>query len=147
MDFCKIQTWRFHHHALLRIKLLLAFTPSFSILVNLSFGPLLLSMTMIRCESLFSVACGALGSTFLLSTCCFYSAMKGPRKSLRDLKDFWRIVIKDAVILPPLLLLKNLVQNLFFNTAQESMERGGKLLNHLSVVPLRHVEKERHLST
>ena len=72
------------------------------------------------------------------------SFLKRAKKSLSDSEDRWRTVIRDAVIFPSFLLLENLVRNLFLSMFQESMERGGKFLNHSRVVPLRQVHKKRH---
>lgn len=60
--------------------------------------------------------------------------------------DLLWTVISDVVVLSPFLLLENRVWNLFLSICHELMDLGGKLLNHLSVVPLRHVQKKRHLA-
>lgn len=55
--------------------------------------------------------------------------------------------MREAVILPPLLLLENLVRNFPFKMDQESIDRGWRLLNQCNAVPLRQVEKKRHRAT
>lgn len=55
--------------------------------------------------------------------------------------------MREAVILPPVLLLEKRVQNFPFRVAHESIDLGWRLLNQCKAVPLRQVEKKRHLAT
>lgn len=75
------------------------------------------------------------------------SARNRSNKSRRGSEDLSLTIINEAVIFLPLLLMENLVQNLFFIVVHKSMDRGGRVLYHIRAVPLRHVPKNRHLAT
>lgn len=68
------------------------------------------------------------------------SVLKLFKCSLKGSLGLCRIIISEAVILPPFLLLKNLVRNFPFRLDHEVMDHGGRLLNHQRVVPFKQVE-------